>query len=66
MTTSELELYSYSHQNNNQTLKKQCTLCHKATALMKLPDEFQEFAKKKGFESYFCGNCVQVVNFLLI
>jgi len=65
MTSSELEL-SYSH-NNKQVLNnnnnKKCSICQKATALMKLPDEFQEFAAKKGFESWFCGNCVQVVNF---
>lgn len=63
--TSSLEL-SYSHQITTKTLNRKCTLCHKATTLMRLPEEFQEHATKKGFESFYCVNCITVVNFLLI
>lgn len=61
--TTELEL-SYSHQTKHQILKK-CTLCNKANMLMRLPEEFQEHAAKKDFESWFCCNCLQVVNFCI-
>lgn len=59
-----LEL-TYSHnQQQKQTLKK-CSICHNTSAqLLKLPDNFQEFSKQKGFESWFCCSCIQVVNFL--
>lgn len=61
MTSLEL---SYSHQIKHQILKK-CTLCNKANSLMLLPEEFQEHAAKKGFESYFCCSCISVVNFCI-
>lgn len=62
-----LEL-SYSHNQTNQTLSRKCSICNdsKKCNLIKLPDKpFQEFAKKKGFESWYCSTTCQVVNFLI-
>lgn len=41
---------------------KKCTMCENAE-LIRLPEEFQIYSRKKNYESYFCSNCVQVVNF---
>jgi hypothetical protein len=66
MNNNNLEL-SYSHNNNQvkQILRK-CSICHRSQeSLKRLPDEFQEYSAKKGYDSYYCTNCCQIVNFLL-
>jgi hypothetical protein len=61
---TSLEFSSYTHNNQkNQTLKK-CTLCNKANMLIRLSNELQEHAAKKGYDAWFCCSCVQIVNFL--
>lgn len=47
-----------------ETKTKKCTMCNKSNELIRLPDEFQVYARRKNFESFFCGNCVQIVNFV--
>ena len=59
----ELE-YIRNNKKTYQVLRK-CTMCNKSNMLVKLPDELQEFAASKNFESWFCCSCLQVVNFLL-
>lgn len=45
------------------TLK--CSICHKKETLRRLPDEYQEHSQKKGYVSFFCTNCISIVNFLI-
>lgn len=61
----EMELALYHEQQQTTKNLKKCTLCNRANMLVKLPDEFQEHAAKKDYESWFCCNCLQVVNFCL-
>jgi len=63
----DLNTNLYRHKllsSNNNVNGKKCTMCHKNTELIRLPEEFQVYSRKKNFESFFCGNCVQIVNFV--
>lgn len=56
--------YSHNKEKLDNDKQRECTLCNKIGELIKLPDNFQEHAAKKGFVSYFCCSCIQIVNFL--
>ena len=49
-----------------KAIDRKCTLCNKKDCLIKLDDEIQYYSRLKGFESYFCKSCCQIVNFLLL
>jgi hypothetical protein len=61
-----------SYEQEEQELRpsqitKKCTLCKAKDdgGLIRLPEEFQRFSRRKKFVSWFCPSCLQVVNFLL-
>lgn len=67
MTKNNNDIQQYSHNITTKKIldTKKCTLCNKPE-LIRLPDDFQNYAARKGFESFYCSNCLQVVNFCLL
>lgn len=56
--------YSHNTDKRLDTLKRKCTMCHKYH-LIELPEEFQVHSRTRNYVSYFCCNCIQIVNFML-
>jgi hypothetical protein len=54
--------------NSSGQYTKKCTICHSVHndgGLIRMPEEFQVYARRKRLESWFCPTCCQVVNFYL-